>query len=271
MKKLIFILCFGFFQASFASSLSETPLLPSSEQDPLEAINRPIFAFNQTMDYILITPATTAYNKVVPNPIRAGVNNFFDNISMISTTANDILQGELKTSITDAWRFIINSTLGIGGLIDVASEFGLPKHFNDMGLTFAKWGYRNSTYIVVPFLGSGTIRDGIGLVGDGYLSPYPYLHSDPLMYSLLGFRYFTVKANLVDAIKMMNEMALDPYVFARDAYYQYRAAKINSNLSSNSQYMYLNEKEPQDEKLGSAYVPEEDEEESSPVLEQVDP
>lgn len=234
--------------------------LPSSEQDPLESINRPIFNFNQGFDKYFMTPVAEGYNAVVPKPVRTGANNFFDNISMVSTTANDFLQGEFTQGILDAWRFVINSTFGLAGTIDVAQEFGLPKHFNDLGVTLAKWGDRNSTYLVIPFLGPTTVRDGVGLVGDYYMSPYPYMHyvassnsvvqDDWFIYGLLTYRYLTIKAQLVDANKLMNAVALDPYTFARDAYYQYRNTKIGG--TDTSQYLYLEDNPTADDKPGTA-------------------
>jgi phospholipid-binding lipoprotein MlaA len=269
MKKAILMatlsLTLSFCFPSFADTANdgpEEPLMsplkptPTSEQDPLESINRPIFNFNQGLDTYFMTPVSKGYNAVVPNPIRTAANNFFENISMLSTTGNDILQGEFKQSIFDAWRFVINSTFGIGGLIDVAAEFGLPKHFNDMGITFAKWGYKDSTYLVFPVLGSSNIRDTIGFSIDYYMSPYPYIRPTSITYGLIAFRYLTIKAQLVDANKLINEVALDPYTFTRDAYYQYRNKKIHDSTSDNTQYLYKDVPEPQDEKPGADYVAE---------------
>lgn len=243
-------------------------LTPSSELDPLEKINRPIFAFNQGVDTYFMTPVSKGYNAVIPKPIRIGINNFFENISMLSTTANDALQGELNQTIFDAWRFVINTTFGLGGFIDVAAEFGLPKHFNDMGVTFAKWGYKDSTYLMFPILGSSTVRDALGTAADTYLSPYPYVNQNSILYGVLAMRYLTVKAQMVDANQLINDVALDPYTFTRDAYYQYRNHKINDNREDKSEWAYQEEKEPQDVKpganenvrfesnLGADYVPE---------------
>lgn len=255
-KKILFFLLSLVIYCAIAEAAIDTPLLPSSKQDPLESINRHIFQFNQEMDTVLITPIATIYDTLVPNPIKKGANNFFDNIAMISTTGNDLLQGQFTHAIQDTWRFLINSTLGLAGTIDVASAFGLPKHFNDMGLTFARWGYKNSTYIVIPILGPATIRDTAGLFGDYYLlSPYPYIRSSALIYGILTYRYFTIRANLLDANKLMNDIALDPYIFERDAYYQYRQNKMRNVSADTSQYMYLQEKEPQDTD-GADYISE---------------
>lgn len=275
MKKIISLFTFYFCvtliitKPCFAESTHFSPpqILPSSQQDPLEKSNRWVFRFNQEMDTVFITPISKIYNTLIPNPIRTGADNAFDNIAMLSTTANDLLQGEFKHGINDAWRFIINTTLGVGGIFDVASKFGIPKHFNDMGITLAKWGYRNSTYLVIPFLGSMNVRDGIGLLGDYYLfSPYPYIASDSIIYGILTYRYLTIKAQLLEANDIMNEIALDPYTFTRDAYYQYRNHKINSDSNmDNSEYMYLQENENQDTISGVGYVPDETHANAVPV------
>lgn len=229
---------------------SDAPFLPSAQQDPLESINRPIFNFNQAMDKVLIIPIAKIYNTLVPYPIRQGADNAFDNIALLSSVANDLLQGEFKFALNDAWRFIINSTIGVAGLFDPATQFGLPEHFNDLGITLARWGYHNSTYIELPILGPTTIRDGVSLVGDYYLfSPYPYIKSIYLLKGILAYRYLTIKSQLIDATNFMNEVALDPYTFERDAYYQYRNHKIITGSSADtSEFLYLEEKEPQDQK-----------------------
>ena len=232
----------------------DAPFLPSAQQDPLESINRPIFNFNQAMDTVLITPIAKIYNTLIPAPIRTGADNVFDNIAMLSSTANDLLQGEFKYALNDAWRFIINTTMGVGGIFDPATEFGLEEHFNDMGITLARWGYRNSSYVVLPILGPTTVRDGVAVAADYYLfSPYPYIRSTYLLQGIIAYRYLTIKAQLIDANNFMNEVALDPYTFERDAYYQYRNHKIATGSSADtSEFLYLEENEPQDEKAGEA-------------------
>jgi len=244
--------------ASVQSVYSTDPstLKNNAPYDPFESINRPIFAFNQFMDKWFFIPAAKIYNTLLPKPVRVGSTNFFDNLSMISATANDLLQGEINQSMNDIWRFIINSTLGAAGTIDVASHFGLPKHFNDMGITFAKWGAKKSPYIMIPLLGPSTVRDGVGLLGDYYLFTfYPYIKPESTFYAVISYRFLNIKAQTVDANIFMNTAALDPYTFMRDAYFQYRNNKIGGE--STSQYLYLEENEPQDLKPGIDYVPEE--------------
>src|SRR5438309_7762083 len=118
--------------------------------DPYEPFNRKVHNFNMAFDATFLKPPTKLYVAIVPKRIRKGVNNAFNNLDMLPTVANDLLQAKGKWAIKDSWRFVINSTLGVAGLFDVAATFGLPPHYNDLGLTLAKWGDKNSPYIVVP-------------------------------------------------------------------------------------------------------------------------
>ena len=151
---------------------------------------------------------------------------------MLPSTANDLLQAEWKQAIRDTWRFAINSTLGLGGILDVATGFGLPHHNNDLGLTFARWGNKQSPYLVLPLLGPATIRDAMGETIDfAVFMPYPYLNNYALIYGLLGLRYIDLRAQLMDTEKLMDE-ALDPYVFIRDAYLQNRNFAIHGEMAA---------------------------------------
>ena len=144
--------------------------------DPYESINRKTHAFNMALDTVVLKPAATIYVSILPSFVRAGINNAYNNVNLLPTVANDLLQADTNHAIKDTWRFIVNSTLGIGGLLDVARTFSLPPHSNDSGLTFAKWGDKKSPYIVIPLLGPSTIRDGMGLMFDYALfTPYPYI------------------------------------------------------------------------------------------------
>lgn len=201
--------------------------------DPYEAINRKTYKFNAAFDAAVLKPPTKLYVAVIPPPIRAGINNFYNNINMLPTVANDILQAEWNYAIKDTWRFIANTTIGIGGIFDPASTFSLPPHSNDLGLTFAKWGDKKSPYIVIPFLGPSTFRDGMGLMFDYALfTPYPYLHSDPLIYSLLAVRYVDLRSQMLDTERLMAD-AIDKYAFMRDAYLQHRQYLITGEQQDN--------------------------------------
>lgn len=203
--------------------------------DPYESINRSIYKFNTAFDTTFLKPPAKLYKAVIPAPVRASVNNFYNNIYMIPTVANDLLQGEVKFAIRDTGRFVINSTIGIGGLFDVASQHNMPMRDTNLGVTFAKWGDKHSPYIVIPFLGPSTIRDGMGLLFEyPLLTPYPYLRNDALIYSLIGLRYIDLRSQYLETEHLMDE-ALDKYAFMRDAYLQHRQFLITGEQPVNEE------------------------------------
>ena len=194
----------------------------------------------------------------MPAPVRKSVNNFYNNLDLIPTVGNDLLQAKGKWAIRDSWRFIINSSLGVGGLFDVAKTFGLPPHSNDLGLTLAKWGDKNSPYLVIPLLGPSTLRDGAGwLFQFALYSPYVYIHNDTVVYSLLALRYVDLRSQLLDTDRIMDE-ALDKYSFMRDAYLQYRNNLIADNQADTGT-LYVDDKKADQKvvaEIGSDYVDE---------------
>ena len=141
------------------------------ERDPVESVNRAVFAFNQGLDTVLIRPVAVGYEFVLPTPIRTGVSNFFDNIGDVFVGVNNLLQGKVADAASDLGRVAINSTLGIFGLFDIASEAGLEKHEEDFGQTFGRWGVGDGPYLVVPVFGPRTTRDTLGLVLDSQTNP----------------------------------------------------------------------------------------------------
>ncbi len=213
-------------------------------QDPYESVNRKIYKFNTAFDATILKPPARVYKAMVPDPIKASIDNAYDNIDMLPTVANDILQAQWRDMIKDSWRFLINSTLGIAGLFDVATNMGLPPHYNDLGLTFAKWGDKKSPYIVIPFLGPSTIRDGVAATFDfSIFMPYPYLRNDAVIYGLLGLRYIDLRAQFFETDRLMGE-ALDKYAFIRDAYLQNRNYRINGATPiSDPGSLYVDEEE----------------------------
>lgn len=201
--------------------------------DPYEPFNRKVHNFNMAVDATMLKPPAKLYYAVVPPLVRKGVNNAFNNLDMVPTIANDILQAEGRLVVRDSWRLVINSTLGIAGLFDVASKFGLSPHYNDLGITFAKWGDKKSPYLVIPFVGPSTIRDGSGWLFQFALwSPYVYMNNDKLAYSLLALRYIDLRTQLFDSERLMGE-ALDKYTFIRDAYLQHRSYLIAGSEQDN--------------------------------------
>lgn len=210
--------------------------------DPFESFNRKVHGFNMAVDSVILKPPAKLYKAVIPGPVRKSVNNFYTNLDMIPTVGNDILQAEGKWAIKDTWRFLINSTLGVAGLFDMATKFGLPPHSNDLGLTFAKWGDKKSPYLVIPLLGPSTLRDGAGwLFQFALYSPYVYINNDNVIYGLLALRYIDLRSQLFDAERMM-EQALDKYAFVRDAYLQHRNYLITGAEQDNGS-LYVDDKQ----------------------------
>jgi phospholipid-binding lipoprotein MlaA len=189
--------------------------------DPYESINRRTHRFNLAVDATVLKPVAKIYVAILPGSVRSGINNFYNNINMIPTTANDLLQADFYQARKDAWRFVVNTTMGIGGILDVADTMKLPPHSNDLGITLAKWGDIHSPYFVIPLLGPSTFRDGMGMMFNyALLTPYPYLTSN-VTWGLVGVRYVDLRSQMLDTEKLMDE-ALDKYTFMRDAYLQHR-------------------------------------------------
>ena len=211
--------------------------------DPYEPFNRKVHNFNMAFDATMLKPPAKLYVAIIPAPVRKGINNAYNNLDMIPSVASDLLQAEGKWAVKDTWRFVINSTLGIAGVFDVAMKFGLPPHYNDLGLTLAKWGDKKSPYIVIPFLGPSTIRDGSGwLFQFALYSPYVFIRDDALFFGLLGLRYIDLRSQLFDTELVMDQ-ALDKYSFIRDAYIQHRNYLI-SGAEQNDSTLFI-------EKIGS--------------------
>ena len=197
-------------------------------KDPLESMNRGIYKFNDTVDKAAIKPVAGAYKAVVPSPLRTGVNNFFTNLGTVVTLVNDLLQFKLDKAMTDAGRLAINSTFGIGGLIDVASMDNIEKNNEDFGQTLAYWGWKDSTYLVLPFLGPSTLRDTGGLVVDSaFIDPIYYVEDVPARNSAIALKFIDRRSQYLPASNLLDEAALDPYAFMRDAYMQRRNNQIH--------------------------------------------
>ncbi|MGA9393940.1 MAG: VacJ family lipoprotein [Azonexus sp.] len=196
--------------------------------DPMEGFNRAMFAVNEGLDKVAIKPVAQAYEFVTPLPVRAGVGDFFSNIADIRNTLNNSLQGKFADAASDLGRLLINSTVGIFGLFDVASELGLEKHDEDFGQTLAVWGWDDSSFLFWPVVGPRTVRDTGGLVVDIYSDPtwYTLNKSVAARNSLVALPFVDVRASLLPADKVVEEAALDKYAYIRDAYLQRRQNQI---------------------------------------------
>lgn len=195
----------------------------TSNKDPLEGLNRGIYKFNDVADKAVVKPIAGAYKGAIPGTVRTGVNNFFSNLGEIVTVINDLLQFKFDKAMTDAGRFAINTTFGIGGLIDWASQDGIEERQEDFGQTLAYWGWKDSAYLVLPLLGPSTLRDTGGLVVDSAVfDPVYYVDHIPTRNQLLITKAIDRRAQYLPGSDLLDEAALDPYIFMRDAYLQRR-------------------------------------------------
>jgi phospholipid-binding lipoprotein MlaA len=194
--------------------------------DPWEPMNRDIYAFNDAFDKALLKPVAQGYKKVAPQPVQTGVNNFFDNIYDVNTTLNQFLQGKPKEGFSDAARFAFNTVFGLFGLFDVATPLGLEKHDEDFGQTLGVWGVPPGPYVVIPFLGPSTARDAPAKLVDLQWYYPRWVDNDTLYWSLWGLDKVRTRANLLQAESVLEQAALDPYTFLRDAWLQRRRSQV---------------------------------------------
>lgn len=195
-------------------------------RDPLEPFNRGVYHFNDTVDKAVMKPIAQGYRFVLPSPVRTGVSNVFSNVDDVFVTVNNLLQGKFHTAASDFARLLANTTLGIGGIFDVASSFGLEKHNEDLGQTFGYWGIGNGPFLMIPLTGPSTVRDAVGSAVQFYFDPVWNIDNVATRNSLAGLRVVNTRANLLDAEKVLDEAALDPYTFLRDAYLQQRRSLV---------------------------------------------
>jgi phospholipid-binding lipoprotein MlaA len=196
-------------------------------KDPIEGFNRAMYGFNDVVDKAVIKPVAQGYDAVLPSPVRTGVTNFFGNIADFFIGVNNLLQGKPGDAASDIGRVLVNSTVGILGLIDVASEMGMEKHEEDFGQTFGRWGVGDGAYVVLPFFGPRTVRDTAGLVVDVAADPVGNIDHVPTRNTLLALRIVDTRADLLPADKVIEEAALDKYAYVRDGYLQRRLNLIH--------------------------------------------
>ncbi len=234
---------------------------PTDPNDPFESYNRAMFTFNDKLDQYVLKPVAKGYDAVTPDPVQKGVNNFFSNLDDVIVIVYDLLQFKLTQFASDTGRLIINSTVGIFGLIDWASDIGLEKHNEDFGQTLGYWGVPSGPYFVLPFLGPNTIRDTGGLTVDStYLDPiYNELHEDfppprrsdeTAIWTMTTLKAVDIRAKLLKAEAIMEEAAVDRYIFIREAYLQRRKSLVYDGNPPQEQLdfdeTFLFEDEPKD-------------------------
>ncbi|HEY2257687.1 MAG TPA: VacJ family lipoprotein [Variovorax sp.] len=196
--------------------------------DPFEPLNRKVFAFNDALDEAVVRPVATAYQKVLPSPVRQGVTNFFGNLSDVWSFFNNVAQLKLQDSAETFMRVNVNTVFGLGGLLDIGTEVGLARHSEDFGQTLGYWGVPAGPYLVLPVLGPSTLRDGTALLlVDFRGDPVHYIDNIPLRNSLYAVRLVDIRANLLRVSQLLGDAALDKYTFTRDVFLQRRLGDVH--------------------------------------------
>ncbi len=222
-------------QATPAASPAETSaglVGPEEARDPIESFNRAVFAFNETVDFLILRPVAWTYNKITPDPVIFAVRRFFDNLGSPVIFANDLLQLTFDDAGVTLGRFGINSTIGLLGFFDVAEDFGLERHTADFGQTLHAYGTGPGPYIVLPLLGPSTARDGVGTVVDIFLDPLTYLLGSPESYIVTGSQVVVAREALLEPLDELKRTSVDYYISLRSAYYQRRAVDLNKGRGS---------------------------------------
>lgn len=225
--KLSLMVCFA---ASLLVSGCASTGPTTADNDPYEATNRDIFAFNQRLDKSVALPVAKFYVRAVPEPAREGIHNVLTNLNEPVVFANDVLQGDPDWAGQTLGRFAVNSTLGLGGLIDVASKMGIPSHDNDFGITLGRWGFGEGPFLMLPLLGPAPPRDLTGKVVDIFLDPMTYVSYRSKLYYDMGLGLIGIidlRAQNIGTLESIERTSVDYYATTRNLYLQYRKAAVN--------------------------------------------
>jgi phospholipid-binding lipoprotein MlaA len=209
-----------------AGGADEEPERSGNPADPFEGFNRGVFAFNESLDKAVLVPVATAYRDVVPEPIRIGVGNFFGNFYDAWSAVNHFLQGKPQAGLEMTMRVATNTVIGIGGLLDVATEAGLERQEEDFGQTLGKWGLGPGPYVVIPILGPSSVRDAAALPLDRAATPTLAFGGDAERYGLATLNFVDARSRYLSAGRLLDEIALDRYSFLRDAYLTRRRSQV---------------------------------------------
>ena len=211
---------------ALGACVSLPPNTQRSPADPWESFNRGVYKFNDTLDRAVAKPVAKAYVKVVPEPVRIGVSNFFANLETPTVLINDALQGKFLAAANDLGRFVLNTTVGVGGILDPATSAGLDRNNEDFGQTLGKWGVHSGPFIELPILGPSDLRDAPARVVDTYTNPRQYIDNDYIRYGLYLPDFTDRRAALLPLDDTLKNI-YDPYAFVRDAYLQRRAYLVS--------------------------------------------
>ena len=215
------------------SALFVCSLYAADINDPFEDINRGIFNFNESVDKNFLKPVAKVYSKT-PKPIKKGVTNFFNNLEEVETSINQVLQGKPKRAINDVARFIINSTVGIGGFIDVASKLGMPSHDEDFAQTLALWGTPSGPYIMLPALGPSSLQDSLSKPFSSFLSVTFHMTEDDVNLSLKAIDALETRERLLEVESLISG---DRYNFVKDSYVQFMEYEVKDGVGVEDEFL----------------------------------
>ena len=223
----------------FLSGCATTDYI-EDERDPWQGFNRSMFSFNESVDKAILKPVAKGYVAITPQFVRTGVRNFYSNVDDVSVAANNLMQGKVSAAFSDVGRFVVNTTLGILGLFDVATPMGLPKHDEDFGQTLAVWGVGQGPYVVLPILGPNTVRSTPSYVVDRYLlNPLTYIElKTEERIAILALRVVSVRAELLSLEKQVEGISTDKYTFIREAYLDRREFLIHDGNPPTDESLY---------------------------------
>jgi phospholipid-binding lipoprotein MlaA len=254
--------------AGLAAALGAALLLggcasTANPKDPFEKFNRAMFTFNDKVDTVALKPAATAYKDYTPTFLQTGVNNFFGNLSDLWSAVNNFAQLKGQDGFNDFTRFAVNSTLGLGGVLDIATPAGMKKHNEDLGQTLGYWGVPSGPYLMLPLLGPSTIRDTAALPGDFWGDPWTHVYPVSDRNTGIVLRAVDQRASVLDASNLLEDAALDRYEFIRDGYLQRRASRVLDTDKAQERAEKVHDKieqvqEKVEKRLGVKLSPKED-------------
>lgn len=236
MKTLTTTKLSGLWAGLLALALLQGCATGPNPRDPFEPFNRSVSRFNEGLDEAIVKPVAQVYQDVLPSPVRTGVNNFFYNLTDVWSMVNNLLQGRPREAGDSLMRFSINTTIGLGGVLDWATEMGIERHREDFGKTLGRWGVDTGPYLVLPILGPSTVRDTAALVVDTKGDLVNHVHDVSARNSLYVLRAVDLRASLLRAGEVLDQAALDKYSFTRDSYLQRRGAVLESNGDVEERY-----------------------------------
>ncbi len=207
---------------------------PEKDPDPWIGMNRFLWAFNDGLDRIILRPVARGYKAILPDLMEEGVSNFFDNLEVPGTALNQLLQGKPRRMFSDAGRFALNSTLGVAGVFDVATGFGLPQHHEDFGQTLQVWGVPQGPFIMIPIRGPATVTHVGGMIVSGFTNPVSYLRDARTRNVIYGLHFLDLRKRLLSAEVLISG---DEYLFIRDAYLQRRDFLVRDGVFEEDPFM----------------------------------